>query len=147
MTLRRKFLNCSSKDLALIAVVFSLAYITWVLLRFFLFQRVEWFLSGSARRLRRCLFFCHFSCDRIVWAVAVLGRHAEFARNCLIQALVVQFLMALCGQRSQLCMGVAKDTAGLLEAHAWIESSGKILIGGSGLERFTPLLGLQESIQ
>jgi hypothetical protein len=48
------------------------------------------------------------------------------------------------GFSPQLRIGVAKGETGKLEAHAWIESQGKIVIGYlKDLSRFTPLPSLE----
>jgi hypothetical protein len=45
------------------------------------------------------------------------------------------------GHFARLRIGVAKDTAQGLRAHAWVEHEGKLLIGGSEqLSRFHPLI-------
>jgi hypothetical protein len=38
---------------------------------------------------------------------------------------------------------VAKGRQGRLEAHAWVESDGRIIVGGVGAELFTPILALE----
>ncbi len=78
--------------------------------------------------------------DRIVWAVAVASRHMPGARTCLAQALAAQVLLARRGHPVRLRIGVAKGEGGRLEAHAWVESEGRIVIGGVGdLLRYNPL--------
>ena len=82
------------------------------------------------------------SVDRTVWAVKVAGRHVPRA-TCLTQALAAQVLLARRGCPARLSIGVAKSQEGQLEAHAWVESEGRVLIGGlEGLSRYTPLPSL-----
>jgi hypothetical protein len=83
------------------------------------------------------------SADRIVWAVEAAGRRLPGAGTCLTQALAAQVLLARRGNPAQLRIGVLKGEEGRLEAHAWLESKGRIVIGGSELERFTPLVALE----
>jgi hypothetical protein len=83
------------------------------------------------------------SADRIVWAVEAAGRHLPGAGTCLTQALAAQVLLARRGHPGLLHIGVVKGEEGKLEAHAWLESRGRIVIGGSELERFTPLVTLE----
>ncbi len=80
-----------------------------------------------------------FAPDRIAWAVEVLGRHLPGTKNCLVQAMATEVLLARRGHPSRLPIGVARGRQGQLEAHAWGEGEGKILIGGGGAEQFTPL--------
>lgn len=75
----------------------------------------------------------HLQLDEMVWAVDVVG-HRLFPRNpCLVQALVVQRLFVRAGQPAELRIGVRKDGASQLAAHAWVESDGVIVIGSRGL--------------
>ena len=83
------------------------------------------------------------SADRIVWAVEAAGRRLPGAGTCLTQALAAQALLARRGHPALLRIGVLKGEEGRLEAHAWLESKGRIVIGGSELERFTPLVALE----
>jgi hypothetical protein len=76
--------------------------------------------------------------DRIVWAVIVASQYIPRA-TCLAQALAAQILLARECYQSNLRIGVAKGDKDQLEAHAWLESDGKVLIGGSGINRYTVL--------
>jgi hypothetical protein len=81
--------------------------------------------------------------DRIVWAVVVGSRYVPKS-TCLAQALAVQMLLARRGVPAHLHIGVAKQgQEKQLEAHAWVESQGKIVIGGSEPGRYIPLSGLE----
>ena len=67
------------------------------------------------------------------------------AATCLTQALATQFLLTRQGQVSSLRIGVTKTEAGEFKAHAWLESEGKIIIGGvEGSRRYTVLQPLEE---
>jgi hypothetical protein len=49
---------------------------------------------------------------------------------------------------SELKIGVAKNKDGKLDAHAWVESQGQVLIGNlHDLSRFEPLIGWNERIR
>lgn len=55
-------------------------------------------------------------------------------------SLATQHLLALYGYGAQLRIGVAKVASGKLEAHAWVEYQGKVIIGElQDLSTFTPL--------
>jgi len=79
--------------------------------------------------------------DRIVWAVEAAARKIP-ASTCLSKALAAQALLARHGYISQLMIGVAKEEASRLEAHAWLACQDRILIGGPETGRYTPLLNL-----
>lgn len=66
--------------------------------------------------------------ERIVWAVMLAAR-AVPAASCLVQALAAQALLAACGYASELRFGVVRGPQGTLEAHAWLEQHGRVVIG------------------
>lgn len=82
--------------------------------------------------------------EQVVWAVTTASRYLPGARTCLVRALAAQVLLARRGHPTRLRIGVAKGEAGQLEAHAWVEKDGKVLIGGTDdLARYTGLLHLE----
>lgn len=74
---------------------------------------------------------------QVPWAVTVASRYVLKA-TCLTQALTVQILLAQMGIRSDLRIGIKKVTE-ILEAHAWVELEGKVIIGRHGMDKFIPL--------
>ena len=59
---------------------------------------------------------------------------------CLVKALTTQLLLNRFGYPHQLRIGVAKGATSGIEAHAWIECEGKVLMGAAyDLNRFKPL--------
>jgi hypothetical protein len=78
--------------------------------------------------------------ERIVWAVSVASRIVPGTGTCLVRALAAQVLLVRRGHPSRLRLGVARNEKGRLEAHAWLESQGTIVIGGEeSPSRFAPL--------
>lgn len=77
---------------------------------------------------------------RIGWAVGASRRVVPKA-TCLPQALACESLLTRFGYDSQLRIGVTKTTDVALEAHAWVECQGRIVIGDleQGLSGFTAL--------
>ena len=69
--------------------------------------------------------------DQVVWAATTVGRRVLDDGPCLAQALAVQFLLKRRRLLAELCIGVTKDTSGKLVAHAWVETNGQVVIGGS----------------
>ena len=81
--------------------------------------------------------------EKITWALMVASRYVPVA-TCLTQALAGQILLAQHGEPALLQIGVAKNEGGKLEAHAWVESRGRIVIGASPkLFRYTRLLSME----
>jgi Transglutaminase-like superfamily len=77
--------------------------------------------------------------EKIIWALAVGSRYVP-AATCLTQAMAGRILLAQHGEPGLLQIGVAKNDQGKLEAHAWVESRGRIVIGDSReLCRYTRL--------
>ncbi len=84
------------------------------------------------------------SVGKVVWAVEVASRYMPGGVKCLARALATQVLLEKRGHPAHLRIGVAKSESGQLEAHAWVESQGKIVIGSlADLARYTPLPPLE----
>ena len=109
------------------------------LLPYSTFQRM---LARAMERFAGSRKPSRFSADRIGWAVAAAGRYVPQA-TCLTQALAAQALLAAAGHPARLCIGVAKGGLGELQAHAWVESQDRIVVGGLGGGGFTRLLTWQ----
>jgi hypothetical protein len=62
-----------------------------------------------------------------------------------VQALAAEALLAHRARRPRLHIGVSRGERGSLEAHAWVEDDGRVLIGGSTgeLRRFAPIATLE----
>jgi hypothetical protein len=80
----------------------------------------------------------------VAWAVEAAGRRIPGA-TCLTQGLATQVLLGQRGEPSQLCLGVALSANGRLEAHAWVETRGRVVIGGA-VERFGRFARLEHLI-
>ena len=64
-----------------------------------------------------------------------------FMATCLTQAIATYLLLRWRGIPSCIRIGVARGESGRMEAHAWVESAGHVIIGGSvtALARFSVL--------
>lgn len=89
---------------------------------------------------------------RLAWATSKMGRFILADKPCLTQALAVQLLFARRGQPAELRIGVRKQANGRstpstpspLEAHAWVEIDGQVVIGGADSPReFTVLPSIE----
>ena len=86
----------------------------------------------------------HTPPERIVEAVEAASRHVPGVKTCLIQALTVQTLLVRRGYPALLHIGVAREgEQGQFRAHAWGESEGRIIIGGSKPKRYSSLAILE----
>lgn len=66
--------------------------------------------------------------ERVVWAIKV-SSFVIPAATCLVQALSAKLLLTRRGYRPVLRIGVAKNKNGQLEAHAWVENEGQVVLG------------------
>jgi Transglutaminase-like superfamily len=82
--------------------------------------------------------------QRVAWAVqAVARRLPTVFRGCLPQALAACAMLRRRGIAARLVIGVRRAPApGPIEAHAWVESGGRVILGGmDDLPSFVPLDG------
>lgn len=99
-------------------------------------RAATWFPQGASSTPRYRM--------RAAWAAHAVGRRLLPERPCLTQALVLQYLLLRRGDDSaELHIGVTKSDEEELQAHAWIERDGRVLIGGTNApkkyERFDDL--------
>ena len=66
----------------------------------------------------------------IVWAVDAASRRLPDA-TCVTQAVAALLLLRRYGYDAQFCVGVARGKTGALNAHAWLERDGRVVIGRS----------------
>ncbi len=140
----RKFLHLTrgERRLLLRAVVLLLA------IRLGLWMLSFQNLRGILERLKQQTTAFHTADsslpDRIAWAVAVASHYVPGTSTCLAQALAAQVLLRAEGYPAHLTLGVAGGKETPLEAHAWVESQGKIVVGGAAHERYHVLSTLDE---
>ena len=78
----------------------------------------------------------------VAGAVAIAGRYTPGTARCLVRALTTQALLDHYGYPHQLHIGVMKNDLSV-EAHAWIEYQGRVVVGGlDNLQEFKPLVPL-----
>jgi hypothetical protein len=76
---------------------------------------------------------------KIVWATTAVARRLPARRNCLVDALVAHTLLRRRGHDASVRFGAALAPDRRLEAHAWVEREGRVILGASEAARFTPL--------
>ena len=77
--------------------------------------------------------------DRVNRAVGQAGRVVPRA-SCLTQALAGQALLERHGVPTRLHIGVIREAGQALRGHAWVESEGKVVIGSTIMDKWSPLL-------
>jgi len=134
----RRFRSLPAEDrrrfLVALPVVAAVRAALWVLP----FGKLRSLIARPARRRPGWLTRSPDEADRIAWSVESAARYVPRA-TCLTQALAGEVLLRRAGHPAEVRIGVAKDPAGTLEAHAWVESGGRVVIGDHDLHRFTTL--------
>jgi hypothetical protein len=74
---------------------------------------------------------------QIGWAVGVMSRHTWWDSKCLAQAIAAQWMLRRRAVPGTLYLGMSKDGAQDLIAHAWVRSGHVILTGASRQRWFT----------
>lgn len=85
---------------------------------------------------------------RAAWAAQAVGRRFLPERPCLTQALVLQYLLLRRGdEAAELHIGATKSDDGVLQAHAWVERDGRVLIGGArSPDEYERFVGLSDDL-
>ena len=142
MTMRQtaKFFALSRSDRALVlravAPLIAMRAAMWTLT----FARVSCIADAMSRPMRILAAGGRPSPDRIAWAVRVASRVVPDGSNCLVRALATGIMLKRYDYPSELKIGVMKPVGGRLEAHAWLESGGIVVIGDFQLDRYVPLV-------
>ena len=68
---------------------------------------------------------------RVLRAMSVAEPWVPFS-NCLGVALAACYMLRRSGYAADLRIGVSKQDVRALDAHAWVELDGRVLVGGSG---------------
>ena len=134
----RKFFRLPRSERWLLIKAALLLGVTRIGLRLLPFQTLKRLLDSASQPRATD----QFSSDRIVWAVTTASRYVLGDKPCLTQALAVQLLFKRRGYPASLRIGVARKGKGELQAHAWVESEDRIVVGGGELSDYTPFPAL-----
>jgi hypothetical protein len=74
---------------------------------------------------------------RVSWAVCTMSRYTPWESTCLAQAIAAKRMLQRLQIPSTLYLGVARNDAGGVEAHAWLRSGKRVVTGAPGMARFT----------
>lgn len=76
---------------------------------------------------------------KVAWAVETASRYIP-GTTCLYKALITQMLFKKYGYKSTLKIGLKKNGSHQLNAHAWVEIDGQIVVSSlRGVSKYTPL--------
>ena len=142
-----KFLRLSAADRRLLVKALLLVWAVRLGLWLLPFRMVRRLLLRLAKGLSRDEASDCTMVNRIVWAVTRTSQYVP-AATCLTQAIATKVLLGCYGHHVNVHLGVARSEAGQFQAHAWVESKGNIVIGGSELflKRYTPFPASGEEI-
>lgn len=137
------FLHLDRKERLLVlealAIVVAFRLGLWLLP----FQKLRALVSKMGQRPIGSHNSSSLSIDRITWAVRAVSQYVPRA-TCLTQALAGQVLLARRGYPTRLRIGVTRKPPEGLEAHAWVECDGRIVLGDHEfLALYTPFPSLE----
>jgi hypothetical protein len=138
-----KFMRLSTTDrkilLKSVALLWMVRLGLWVLP----FQKLRELLERRGRRTLTTPVDSN-AVEKITRCITLMSRYVP-AATCLTQALVTVTMLEESGLPADLRIGVTRKKSGELEAHAWVESGGKVIIGGAhaDLTRFTVLHAIE----
>lgn len=89
----------------------------------------------------------HVNAERITWAVDTASRYIPGARTCLPRALATTILLRRAGHPADLRIGLARGSGSRTEAHAWVESEGRVVIGAQERERYVLISGMRGAVE
>ncbi len=139
MRLLRKFVGLSSIDRRLLLSAALVLGLVGAALRLFSFRRLLHLADELPQRFSKRANSLSPSSERIVWAVTAVSRRMPFGAGCLTQAFAAKILFACWGYPALMRIGVSRGEDGRLEAHAWVETQGVIVVGAPASSRFTVL--------
>jgi hypothetical protein len=134
-----KFLKLTSVErLLLIKAVCLLGLIVFGL-KLLPFQTLRRFLAKIGQPSHKLQPVEKVSVDQIAWTVMVASHYIPKVK-CLARALTTQVLLERQGYPTQLRIGFVGMKKGKSSAHAWVESEGRVVIGGGGnMARYIPV--------
>lgn len=85
------------------------------------------------------------SIERVVWSIEFSSRYLPVFINCLPKALAAQVMLSQRGQNVEVIIGARRNQLGQLQAHAWVEFQGKVIVGNiNNLSQFSRLRSAED---
>ena len=109
------------------------------------FQKLQSFFQQLFRLNKVRYQKTHPNKSDIAWAIETTGQKLFKDDTCLVIALAGQSLLKLYGIPAKLQLGCLKGDKKTIFAHAWVESDGEVIIGGTerDISKYTPLTDLK----
>ena len=134
----RKFLGLAPRQRWLLIKAAALLATVRLSLWLLPFPTARALFDGMARRSRR-LAADPIPVVELAGAVEVASRFVPWAHHCLTKALAGRIFLIRHGHPAEVRFGVAREAKEDFLAHAWLESEGSVVIGGSDLGRYATL--------
>jgi hypothetical protein len=130
-----QFLRLSARDRTLLVQSFFLVAVARLAIWVLPFNVARRMLARRSRPSAEKV-----TTEKIGWAISVAKRFVPRG-DCLPQALAAESILMRNGYPVELRIGVVKTHQGGLEAHAWVESGGRLVVGDltQGLSTYAPL--------
>lgn len=138
MRIIKSFFKLNNSEKIIIIKAFSLLWIIRILLCLFSFSSIEK-ITNRLVVIYRNNETTEFSIEKLIWAVNVMSIYTIGA-TCLTRAIAAQILLARYNYSSLIKIGVSKNGREF-EAHAWLESDDKIILGESE-KYYIPIFGM-----
>jgi hypothetical protein len=126
----RRFLSLSPKRRSLLLKTLGLLSLVRASLSLLPFRMVRAAVTRAGQPSSRHAQQPPEFVEDVVWAIDTASRRVPGA-SCLTQALATELLLRRHGFPAVLRIGVAEKQDGKVAAHAWIESDGRVLVGGN----------------
>lgn len=127
--LARKFFRRPAADRRLLVRAFGVHACVAALLRVARFRRIGRWVAATEGNTSRGIDA--EGVERVVWAVRQAAAAAPWGRTCLTEALTAAVLLGRAGCKTTVRYGVASAGACALDAHAWLEYRGNVILGHS----------------
>ena len=134
----RKFLGLAPRQRWLLIKAAALLATVRLSLWLLPFPTARTLFDGMSRRSRR-LAAAPIPVVELAGAVEVASRFVPWAHHCLTKALTGRIFLIRYGHPAEVRYGVAREAKEDFLAHAWLESEGSVVIGGSDLGRYATL--------
>jgi transglutaminase superfamily protein len=141
MTMWRAFWRLEVTRRRLVPEAAVLLLLVHVGLRLCSYSRLHRVLGFLASRTRVAPSVSAAGHVEVAWAVTTAGRRLPLKTTCLVEALATDAMLRRRHHASQLRFGVRQSGSGpRLDAHAWVECEGDLVIGiVDNLDDFAPL--------
>ncbi|MGA2047181.1 MAG: lasso peptide biosynthesis B2 protein [Terracidiphilus sp.] len=134
------------KDLLLAVNAMGWLLLAWLAIDLLPFKLYRNMMRHVARKPEMGLAPAAEFTKRVAWAVRAAARRVPWRAVCFHQGIAAQQMLCRAGVPAELHYGVAKTANGVakmanrgFEAHVWVTSYGKMVVGGETRDRFTVL--------